>query len=181
LTAVLRSGVVTSATLAPTQNTDSGRELFRGRPAHASQAGSYLIAALALALGGASIAFLPNPYSYWLAGAFAILALVIALRGWLRILATAYRLSSQRLEIERGIIAKRIDNLELWRVRDVSFRQGVLDRILGVGAVLLTSSDASHPEVKIEGIKGARDLYDKLRAAVDEAHAKSRVMAIETK
>ena len=129
------------------------------------------------------IAFLlvPPPFSFILAGVLGVVALFLALRGWLRILATTYRLSGQRLEIERGIVSKRIDNLELWRVRDVSFRQGILDRILGVGAIILSSSDATHPELTIEGIKGARDLYDKLRAAVDEAHAKNRVMAIETK
>ncbi len=170
-----------TATVAPTRSAEPPREIFRGRPSHAWQAGSYGIAVLVALAAILSLFLLPPPFSLPLSGFLGAAAAFVAARGWLRILSTAYRIDTQRLEVERGVLSKRIDNLDLWRVRDLGFRQGFVQRMFGVGVIVLASSDATHPEVAVEGIRGARELYDRLRAAVDEAHARARVMAIESK
>src|SRR5688500_18984237 len=104
------------ATPFPTHSTQPPRELFRGRPAHASQAGSYATAVLFVIGAIVSLFLVPPPISFAVSIALAVVGITTALRAWLRILSTAYRLNTQRLEVERGIVSKRIDNLELWRV-----------------------------------------------------------------
>ena len=42
------------------------------------------------------------------------------------------RITTKGVEIESGIFAKRIEVMEAWRIQDVTFRQSLLDRILGI-------------------------------------------------
>ena len=44
-----------------------------------------------------------------------------------------FRVSNTAIETERGFLSKRIDVLQLWRCRDVRYRQSLSDRVLGIG------------------------------------------------
>jgi hypothetical protein len=61
------------------------------------------------------------------------LGLFLLARAWYLVASTRYRLTTQRLFAETGLIAKNLEEVELFRVKDVTLRQGVLDRLLGVG------------------------------------------------
>ena len=87
-----------------------------------------------------------------------------------------WKLTSRRIEIEAGLISKRIDTLELWRVRDVEFRQSLLDRLFGVGCIKVTAHDDGHPALDLRGIPGGRAIYDRLMSAVMLARQQRGVM-----
>lgn len=86
---------------------------------------------------------------------------------------TRYRLTNQRLFTERGLIARRSDEIELIRVDDVAVRQNVLQRLCGVGTVLVVSSDATNPELAIEGVERPLELKELIRAEVRARRART--------
>jgi uncharacterized membrane protein YdbT with pleckstrin-like domain len=98
---------------------------------------------------------------------------------WFVRLGAEYRLYQDSLEIETGILARSIDNLQLFRVRDLRLKQSVLGRLLGVGDISVTSTDQSTPYLTIRGVDAPRALYDTLREGVARSQATRRTMIVE--
>jgi len=92
---------------------------------------------------------------------------------------SCYRLFTDRLEVESGLVARNIDNLELVRVRDVSLRQGLYGRMTDVGDVIIHSTDASSPQILVRGVDAPRDFYQQVRECVSESRAQNRTMIVE--
>lgn len=159
------------------------KELFRGRPAHLTEMTLH-------ALGGALAAFgfvLMVVLFFASLGLLSLLGLlfsviggVLITWGFLRVIAVSYRVDTLRVEVERGILRRRIDNLELWRVKDIQFRQSLSQRMLGLGDIVLHTSDSTNPVIELRGIQGARALYDSLRDAVDAVRRGRGVVGVES-
>lgn len=82
-------------------------------------------------------------------------------------LTTRYTLTNHRLMIEKGIIAKKIDDIELYRIKDTKLDQGVIDRMLQIGSVKVNTSDASG-NWNIQKILSPRDTREKIRKATEQ-------------
>jgi uncharacterized membrane protein YdbT with pleckstrin-like domain len=154
--------------------------LARIRPSLRSFAGLYVV------LGLVCVGI------WWLGATYdtGVRALVIAVAGpvplligiaysWLVRLGAEYRLYPDSLEIETGLVSRNIDNLQLFRVRDLGLRQSLIGRLLGVGDVNVTSTDQSTPHLIIRGVAGPRALYATLRERVAESQATRRTMIVE--
>jgi uncharacterized membrane protein YdbT with pleckstrin-like domain len=98
---------------------------------------------------------------------------------WLVRLAAEYRLYQESLEVETGLVTRNIENLQLFRVRDLRLRQSVLGRVFGVGDISVTSTDQSTPHLTIRGVDGPRALYETLREGVARSQATRRTMIVE--
>lgn len=92
--------------------------------------------------------------------------------------AVRYRLTPQRLEVERGILGKRYESVDLWRVRDLVLEQTLLERMRGVGRITVLSSDQVEPELLLGPVASAKELYDRLRDAVAAARREARVVPL---
>lgn len=90
-------------------------------------------------------------------------AVVLLVRQALFILGTRYRITTQRLFVDRGILTRVTDQTELVRVDDVRIRQGVLDRMLDTGQVEVISTDASHGRLVLQSINKPTDVAESLR------------------
>ena len=101
------------------------------------------------------------------------------LGSWLAVLSTEYRVFEESIEMDTGLVARSIGNVQLFRVRDLALRQSVLNRILGVGDVLVTSTDQSSPHLVLRGVAGPREVYDTLRELVARSQATRRTMIVE--
>jgi len=55
----------------------------------------------------------------------------------------------------------------------------MLNRIAGVGDVIVTSTDQSAPHYRLRGIEGPRQVYDQLRELVAKSQATRRTMILE--
>jgi len=77
-----------------------------------------------------------------------------------------YRITNYRIDFERGIFSRDIDTLELWHVEDLHFHQSLLDRILGVGSILVESHDQTLPKLDLKGLPNPRPLYETLKQRV---------------
>ena len=93
--------------------------------------------------------------------------------------AVRYTLSPQRLEIERGILGRRFESLDLWRVRDVVLEQTLIDRLRGVGRITVFSSDEVEPVLALGPVAEGKPLFDRLRDAVAAARKDARVVPLD--
>ena len=89
-----------------------------------------------------------------------------------------YTLSTQRLEIERGLIARRRESLDLFRIRDVVLEQGIVQRLRGLGTITLFSTDQVEPTLAIASIANAQAIYEQLRDAASRAR-QQRVVQVD--
>ena len=84
----------------------------------------------------------------------------IALRA-ARLRTTRYRLTNQRLVVESGLVSRTLGEVDLRSVEDLVFRQGPMERLLGIGRVSVVSSDRNAPRLLLVGVKdpkGTREL-----------------------
>jgi membrane protein YdbS with pleckstrin-like domain len=78
-----------------------------------------------------------------------------------------FRVTSSHIETERGILSKKIDILELWRARDVRYKQNLVDRILGIAHVEIFTADVTTPHLEIVGMPASRQLFEHLRDSIE--------------
>ena len=90
-----------------------------------------------------------------------------------------YQVTAQRIEWARGIFDRRVDNLDMFRIIDLKLRRSFLDRVLGIGTVVLTTTDKSDPEFVFEKVWNCRKLYDIIKKASLEADRQTRVVHLE--
>jgi len=88
-------------------------------------------------------------------------------------------LTSQRLKIRSGVFNKMTEEIELYRVKDWTFRQPFLQRMLGFGEVVVMSSDRSAPEVTYQWLKDADRFAELLRQAVELVRDRKRVRSFD--
>ncbi|MFO0896915.1 MAG: PH domain-containing protein [Pirellulales bacterium] len=82
-----------------------------------------------------------------------------------------YRLTSQRFVHQSGLLSRVTDRIEVIDMDDISFAQGPIQRMLGVGTIRITSSDRTHPELVLRGIENVADVS----GLIDNARRKERV------
>ncbi|HET9625264.1 MAG TPA: PH domain-containing protein [Kofleriaceae bacterium] len=80
---------------------------------------------------------------------------------------TKFRVTTTVIEIERGLIGKRIDPVQLWRCRDVRYRQNIMDRIMGIAHIEVFAQDQTTPHLEITGLPASRQLFEQLRDAIE--------------
>jgi membrane protein YdbS with pleckstrin-like domain len=84
-----------------------------------------------------------------------ILGLIICqlVRVGYKIIASSYRVTTQRLFIRRGLLVTTTNQTDLLRVNDVQVRQNVLEKVMGVGTVIVDSpSDSTNPHAELTGV-----------------------------
>ncbi|MEO8841980.1 MAG: PH domain-containing protein [Kofleriaceae bacterium] len=89
-----------------------------------------------------------------------------------------FRVTTTVIEWERGVLSKRIDVLQLWRIRDVVYKQNLVDRILGIAHVEVVASDATNPDLEIVGLPASRQLFEQLRDAIEIQRQSKNVVGV---
>ena len=104
------------------------------------------------------------------AAAAAVILVVVLVVGWLKRITTRYLITNRRLQIRRGLIAKHIEETRIDRVVDVTVHQGVLDRILQIGAVDFDNASAQQGDLfRFSGVGQP----EKVVRAIDLVHEES--------
>ena len=116
---------------------------------------------------------------YWLG--LTALALAIILWKWLENMASKYEITEERLVIRRGIISKSIDEIELYRIKDVRIDFSIINQLAGIGRITISSSDETtrDGDLVLSSIERARERRETLRRLVDTARQKRRVREID--
>jgi uncharacterized membrane protein YdbT with pleckstrin-like domain len=106
-----------------------------------------------------------------------ILALVVVvwwvLRPFLDWLTATYTITSKRLITREGLLSRKGHDIPLMRISDVAFDQGIVDRMLGCGTLVI--SDAStHGSVRLHDIPHVETVQRTLSDLLGKLHESSR-------
>jgi uncharacterized membrane protein YdbT with pleckstrin-like domain len=88
---------------------------------------------------------------------------------------TRYALSEDRLFLSVGFFSIRDDELLLYRVRDITTRRSLWQRLFGMGTVTVISSDKSQPTLELKNVKNPLMVKELLHERVEEMKLKRRV------
>ncbi|MBN8817072.1 MAG: PH domain-containing protein [Sphingomonas sp.] len=107
----------------------------------------------------------------WYPLLFVAAALVIVAIKWLGNLAITYEVTDDRLILHRGIFNKSIDEIELYRIKDIRIDFSLINQWAGIGTITLLSSDETTgaKPFAIRDIADARTRREKLRDLVNAA------------
>jgi uncharacterized membrane protein YdbT with pleckstrin-like domain len=134
-----------------------------------------IILAAAIAVG-ATVLALPTGGLTYLA---LLLPLILWMVRWWVTKCTKYELTSQRLRIRSGVLNRRVDELELYRVKDYAMEQPLLLRLVGLGNLTMITSDATNPQISIKAIPDVENVREKLRTAVQSERDRKRVRELD--
>jgi membrane protein YdbS with pleckstrin-like domain len=122
----------------------------------------------------AKAAWLTAGVAFWVAAVpIAVAALTVAVKVVRGVYGQRYRLSNERLFIDRGLFSQTIDQTELIRVDDVRVRKSFSNRILGLGSVEILSTDVTDRSILIQGIERAEDVAEAIRVRMRTLRKKS--------
>lgn len=106
---------------------------------------------------------------------FLVIPIFIALWKYLQVRCKVYELTSERLRISEGIFSKKIEELELYRVKDLSMDRPFWLRLFGLENVHLMTSDQTTPKMILDFMPKNVALGDKIRKQVDIRRDQKRV------
>lgn len=107
------------------------------------------------------------------------IGLLVLLRAWYLVASVRYRLTTQRLFVQRGLVAKDLEEVELFRVKDVTLTQSVLQRLLGTGTVVVLSTDDTAPRLELAGLSGPLEVKEQIRGAFRAARQREGMRMAE--
>jgi uncharacterized membrane protein YdbT with pleckstrin-like domain len=116
------------------------RVLFHGHPCWRSILDLYVKGWLATVIAGVLVAAVTDIAAGqvevgWVIAAVAVSLGVVLVAGFVRRKRTLYTITTQRLTIRTGLVARDVQETRLDRIQNVNSRQSVLERILGVGTI----------------------------------------------
>jgi uncharacterized membrane protein YdbT with pleckstrin-like domain len=161
------------------------RVIFKGHPSAATILGSVLLSVvLAIAIAAGLFFFwsrLPDSPLRYAALLLLLIPLFLFLSKWVALKFLTYEITTERIKVTRGILSRRTDELELYRVKDTSLIEPFLLRLFGAGNILAITGDAGTPALELRGLHQAKEVREQLRASVEECRTRkgARVMEME--
>jgi uncharacterized membrane protein YdbT with pleckstrin-like domain len=98
---------------------------------------------------------------------------------WLKIWNHHFELTTERFRETQGVFNRVEQVIELYRVRDITFVQPFALRVLGLGNIILDTSDRSNPIIVIYAIREGKKISDMIRQNVEEARLRRGIQQIE--
>jgi uncharacterized membrane protein YdbT with pleckstrin-like domain len=86
-----------------------------------------------------------------------------------------FELTSERLRVTSGVINQKIDEIELYRVKDSQMVRPWWMRLTGLASIVLETSDRTMPHLTIPAIQGGVELRELLRKNVELQRDRKRV------
>ena len=151
--------------LAPASREDEPEQgLWSGSYSAKAMVGSWIggiVLTVLLVLGGIFLTGVPFAWVIVIAAILLLwifLVLLLIYRQW----SVHYELTTQRFIHQQGILKRVTDRIEVIDMDDVTFEQGIIQRMLNVGTIKVTSSDRTHPELILLGIDDVKSVADRI-------------------
>jgi uncharacterized membrane protein YdbT with pleckstrin-like domain len=161
-----------AASSAAAANNEAEVTLWHGSYSPKAMYGSWALATLATVaalIASVAVSYMPVVplVAFGLVGAYwlwLVAYLVIAR------LSVDYTLTNQRFIHKTGLLRQVTNRLEVIDIDDVTFEQGIFERLFGVGTIRLLSSDVSDPKLTLRGI----DDVHRVATLIDNARREER-------
>lgn len=95
-----------------------------------------------------------------------LLGVVPLFNAWYLIVAAQYILTTERLVVISGILTRKTETVELYRVKDLLVCQSWTDQIFHTGNISIISEDRSTPVLEIYGLKKPHVWQEAIRMIV---------------
>ncbi len=91
-----------------------------------------------------------------------------------------YRVTTERIVVEHGLLSKRMEQIDIYRINDYVVERPFLQRMMGTGNIVLNAMDASTPQVRLDGLKtDVLQLYESLRKATEVEKKRRGVRVVD--
>jgi uncharacterized membrane protein YdbT with pleckstrin-like domain len=141
-----------------------GEEIvFEGHPSWRGVLSFYVYGILASVIVGIVVGLIAGSVLGSIVAVVGIVVVVLA--GLVKRIATHYVVTTQRLRIRRGILAKKVQQTRIDRVQNVNTDQRFIDRVLRVGTVDFDTAGTDDSDFTFRGIANPDDVV----SAVDHA------------
>lgn len=108
-----------------------------------------------------------------------LVPLIYMIWSYLTVRCKVFELTTQRLRISTGVINRNIDEIELYRVKDILVERKWWMRLTGLGTVHLETSDRSLPQLEINAVRDCIELREQLRKLVEKMRDSKRVREMD--
>lgn len=146
--------------------------VFRGHPSIATVFGSLFLSIVLLVAIAVGLSFfwnsLPTGNMRYAACALFLIPLLILLSKVVQLKLLLYEITSERIKVTHGLLTRRTDELELYRVKDTSLIEPFFYRLFSAANIFIATNDASTPKLELRGVKNAKDVREQLRQSVEE-------------
>jgi len=132
----------------------------------------------AIAIGALTTALVgpqPRPLA-WIVFALTSLRIVWA---YLRLRCQTYSLSSERFAHRYGVLSRSLNEIELYRVKDVVLRQPFLLRICGLSNITVVGFDEVKPVMVLKAVRDGEEVRECFRNFVEARRDVKRVGVFE--
>ncbi len=92
---------------------------------------------------------------------------------------TRYELNEDKLIIHTGFASLNEEEILLYRIRDISVRQSLFERMFGVGTVHVSSTDVTVPHLDLMHIKNPRKVKEVLSKCVEMCRHRNGIRSTE--
>jgi len=92
---------------------------------------------------------------------------------------TRYRLTEEKLIVTTGILSTKEEEVQLYRIMDLTLHRSIWQRMFGVGTIHCCSGDKTTPEFDIKDIKRPAEVKELLSKNIEEQREKKRVSGRE--
>ncbi len=107
-----------------------------------------------------------------------LLFLLLGYYKYLLVLSSSYYLTDQQLIIERGVFTRRVNYLELYRIKDILVNQSFLMKTIGLMNITLLSFDSAESVLILKGIK-VSGVPQSIRNHVQECRQRNKVLTVD--
>jgi len=92
---------------------------------------------------------------------------------------TRYRLTEEKLIVTTGILSTKEEEVQLYRIMDLTLHRSIWQRMFGVGTIHCCSGDKTTPEIDIKDKKKPAEVKELLSKKIEEQRDKKRVSGRE--
>lgn len=107
-----------------------------------------------------------------------LIILLLELYKYFLVLSSTYYLTDQQLIIEKGVFTRRVNYLELYRIKDILVNQSFWMKTIGLMNITLLSFDSSESLLILKGIKISA-LPQSIRNHVQECRQRNKVLTVD--
>lgn len=132
--------------------------LWRASPSQWSNFGVYFLSVLLCWL------IVPVFYAIWV---------------WIVTKNEAYELNEQSLTLYSGVLNQRVDDVQLYRVKDIRLDRPLGLRLFGLGNISLITSDQNNPYIILRAVKDSEALRKQIRSLVEQSRNRRGVREVD--
>jgi membrane protein YdbS with pleckstrin-like domain len=142
--------------------TEPGKVLWKGTYSPKAMLGWWLLEGVIIVAAMAAAIFVPFPPISWIVAAVVVVISLAWVLGTMlvRQMSLSYELTNEQLIHREGLLKRVTNRIETIDIDDVTCEQALFERMLGIGSILVISSDKTHPRLVLRGIDEVQRVAD---------------------